>query len=534
MLSTGRAMAKPSKTAAYEDEARGVVMVTEGGARLCKNGKVTAPTPPVLRETTNLYQSENDVMKTRRNSRAYKDSIESTAKERAKARRASTKGATPPLPSLAGSANWKLDDQGRRRSARLAKIENTSLLESLESAMVMQCSKDQAFRDVAKTALKLPPRPHRKRAPKKKNDARLRCTAIAEATENVPTPVLEGTPRMRKRKRPKPTNQSSREKGTRKVKKPPQLPLVEEKENHTLVMRPFEATKFTRTVAPHDVPYMGSLLETSEYVTDIYQRLYEAEARYKLLPYTCDQDQLTSRMRETMVDWLNMVHHKFQLVPETFHLSIYIFDRYCSLAQIPHTQLQLVGVVALYIAGKYEEVQPPDVADFVYVCNKDYNSNEILDMETRVLITLQYKISAPTGYNFLQRFLLLTKASCMMSYAASYYLERALHIEEILNLRPSEVASASVCLAISHPGIDDMDENYDAQAMTSFLEEYTTFARIRIHRAAEMIVKELSEPSSTTQDRPLLCATHKKYSRARYGCVSTALRPPTLTQLAFK
>ena len=55
----------------------------------------------------------------------------------------------------------------------------------------------------------------------------------------------------------------------------------------------------------------------------------------------------------------------------------------------------------------------------------------------------------------------------MMSYAASFYLERALHVEEILHFRLSEVAAAAVCLAISHPQIDDKDPDYDPGEMVS-------------------------------------------------------------------
>lgn len=172
-------------------------------------------------------------------------------------------------------------------------------------------------------------------------------------------------------------------------------------------------------------------------------------------------------MRQIMVDWLNMVHHKFQLVPETFHLCIYVFDRYCSLAQMSQATLQLIGAVALLIASKYEEVDPPEVDDLVFVCNELYDRNAIFDMEVTMLDAIEYKISAPTGYNFLQRFLFLTKATPMMAYAASYYLERALRNDEILDLRPSEVASAAVCLAISHPRIDDQRESYDSIEMVS-------------------------------------------------------------------
>jgi hypothetical protein len=128
-------------------------------------------------------------------------------------------------------------------------------------------------------------------------------------------------------------------------------------------------------------------------------------------------------------------------------------------------QFQCVGATAMLIASKYEEIHPPEISDFLYAVDYVYEPEEILAMETQLLVTLNYRISAPTGYNFLQRFLFVSNASRMMSYTASYYLESVLQVEEALSLRPSEIASAAVCLAIGHPGI--RDPGYNAGEMVS-------------------------------------------------------------------
>ena len=44
--------------------------------------------------------------------------------------------------------------------------------------------------------------------------------------------------------------------------------------------------------------------------------------------------------------------------------------------------MQLVGVAAMFISCKYEEIYAPEVKDFVYVCDKAYTKEEILLMES--------------------------------------------------------------------------------------------------------------------------------------------------------
>ena len=86
-------------------------------------------------------------------------------------------------------------------------------------------------------------------------------------------------------------------------------------------------------------------------------------------------------MRSILVDWLVEVHLKFKLVPETLYLTVNIIDRYLSLTSVTRPKLQLVGVTALLIASKYEEIYPPELRDLVYICDRAYSKSEILKME---------------------------------------------------------------------------------------------------------------------------------------------------------
>ena len=73
------------------------------------------------------------------------------------------------------------------------------------------------------------------------------------------------------------------------------------------------------------------------------------------------QPEMNEKMRSILVDWLIEVHHKFELMPETLYLTINIIDRFLSVKTVPRRELQLVGISAMLIASKYEEIWAPEV-----------------------------------------------------------------------------------------------------------------------------------------------------------------------------
>ena len=84
------------------------------------------------------------------------------------------------------------------------------------------------------------------------------------------------------------------------------------------------------------------------------------------------QTDINAKMRAILIDWLVEVHLKFKLVAETLYLTVSLIDRFLEREQIPRNKLQLVGVTAMFVACKYEEVFPPACSDFVFVSDKLY------------------------------------------------------------------------------------------------------------------------------------------------------------------
>ena len=57
-----------------------------------------------------------------------------------------------------------------------------------------------------------------------------------------------------------------------------------------------------------------------------------------------------------------------------------VSDRCCGLLVMLVIGVQLVGVTAMLLAAKYEEIWAPEVRDFVYISDKAYNRQQILGM----------------------------------------------------------------------------------------------------------------------------------------------------------
>ena len=66
-------------------------------------------------------------------------------------------------------------------------------------------------------------------------------------------------------------------------------------------------------------------------------------------------------------------------------------------------KLQLVGVAAMLVAAKYEEIYAPEVKDFVYITDRAYTEKEILKMEIKILSILQFDLGRPLPLHFLRR-----------------------------------------------------------------------------------------------------------------------------------
>ncbi|XP_017428376.1 cyclin-A3-2 isoform X3 [Vigna angularis] len=144
------------------------------------------------------------------------------------------------------------------------------------------------------------------------------------------------------------------------------------------------------------------------YSSDIYQYLCGLEVAPRLRPipdYVQKvQNDVDGNMRGVLVDWLIEVAEEYGLVSDTLYFCVAYIDRFLSLKVLSRQRLQLLGVAAMLVASKYEEVKPPEVEDFCYITDNTYSKEEVLNMEADILTALKFELGAPTVGTFLRRF----------------------------------------------------------------------------------------------------------------------------------
>ncbi|KAE8610075.1 hypothetical protein XENTR_v10012005 [Xenopus tropicalis] len=147
----------------------------------------------------------------------------------------------------------------------------------------------------------------------------------------------------------------------------------------------------------------GNPMLCSEYVKDIYCYLRSLENAQAVRQNYLHGQEVTGNMRAILIDWLVQVQMKFRLLQETMFMTVGIIDRFLQDHPVPKNQLQLVGVTAMFLAAKYEEMYPPEIGDFTFVTDHTYTKAQIRDMEMKVLRVLKFAIGRPLPLHFLRR-----------------------------------------------------------------------------------------------------------------------------------
>lgn len=189
-------------------------------------------------------------------------------------------------------------------------------------------------------------------------------------------------------------------------------------------------------------------LMVAEYVHEIFDYMKELEITTQPKhDYMDSQTELEWKMRGILVDWLLEVHTRFRLLPETLFLAVNIIDRFLSTKVVQLDRLQLVGVTAMFIASKYEEVLSPHVQNFRHVADDGFTEAEILSAERFVLAALDYDLSYPNPMNFLRRISKADNYDIQTRTLGKYLLEIGCLDHRFIKYPPSHVAAAAMYLA---------------------------------------------------------------------------------------
>lgn len=189
----------------------------------------------------------------------------------------------------------------------------------------------------------------------------------------------------------------------------------------------------------------------AEYAQEVFQSMIEKEPLYQIDNEYLKkvQTEVKDTSRGFLVEWIIDVHRKFRLMSETLYVTVSIIDRYLSKVSIKKSQLHLLGVTALLIATKYEEIYPPELKDLLSISENKFTKEEVLALEQEVLSTLEFDFFAPSSFRFLERYRKIsnTAADDQIFYFAQYLSEIALLDAFLLKHKQSHIAAASFVLS---------------------------------------------------------------------------------------
>lgn len=264
----------------------------------------------------------------------------------------------------------------------------------------------------------------------------------------------------------------------------PDVEVPEEEEEPKVQQEP--AFIYPEGVKDLDSEDCDDPLMVSEYAHEIFEYLLKLEQKSLPNPeYMEHQDELEWKTRSILVDWLIEVHTRFHLLPETLFLAINIIDRFLSEKVVQLDRVQLVGITAMFIASKYEEVLSPHVGNFKHVADNGFSESEILAAERFILQTLEYDLSYPNPMNFLRRISKADNYDIQTRTVAKYLLEISVVDRRFLAYNPSHVAAAAMYMARLILDRGDWDET---------LAFYAGYTEAEIEPVLHLMVDYLARP----------------------------------------
>lgn len=115
---------------------------------------------------------------------------------------------------------------------------------------------------------------------------------------------------------------------------------------------------------------------------------------------------------------------------------------------ISKQKIQLVGVTAFFIASKFEEIYPPEIKDFIVICDQLYHKRDIIKMEIAILKSLKFELGRPLPLHFLRRNSKAAHADTKIHTMAKYMMELALTEYECAHWYPSLLAATALYVTI--------------------------------------------------------------------------------------
>ena len=193
------------------------------------------------------------------------------------------------------------------------------------------------------------------------------------------------------------------------------------------------------------------------YVEDLHKILKEREDGFMVkrsIIFDKIQGNWWEEKRRKLV--LLFIEHRPAFVEsETIFLAINILDRYSEKRIFCKAKTGLIGMAVLFIAAKYRESESFNVLDFSrFVDDIKKPTQALIQMESSILKSLDFKLECPTVFNFLGHYLLVygiineAPSLSIVRELGDFFIHMFLGDAEFLDYKSSHIAAAALLLAV--------------------------------------------------------------------------------------
>ena len=228
---------------------------------------------------------------------------------------------------------------------------------------------------------------------------------------------------------------------------------IEKADPDDLIPKYFTTSSINDVQIPKDylnIIYYNLLIEEKE-----NRKYFKAEYNYMN-----NQKEINEQMRSILIDWIIDVHGKFGFCDETLYMTVSIIDRYSSLKKITRNEYQCLGITALMISCKHEEINVPKVEDFIYITDNAYNKEEVFNMEIDILDKLNYNLLYPSPIKFYEYLSLHFGFDKQKHYLGKYLMETFLLDLPYIKFKSSTISCACVYVVMKFFKMKNYKESY--------------------------------------------------------------------------
>ena len=202
-----------------------------------------------------------------------------------------------------------------------------------------------------------------------------------------------------------------------------------------------------------------------DYLNIIYHNLLSEEDRGTIpnpdYQKIISQKEINEHMRSILIDWLVDVHYKFGFTDETLYMTVLIIDRYISYKPIQKAKFQLLGITALLLSCKHEEIVLPKIEDFIYITDNAYKKTDVFDMENDILDVLNFSLLFPSPIKFYEYLALKFNFDKKKFLTGKYLMDSFMVDLKYVKYRASVIAAACVYIVMKYYKMENYKDVYN-------------------------------------------------------------------------